>query len=357
MQKIFLIILLLFSNSILANEPIIPIELSEQEQQEKIAQKKARKIQIDNLKDLIARGEANLKEKNFDTALEKFLSSLPLAKNLNLNHSQVKILTNIASIYYHKNNIDESLKYYYEALEIAEKIKHNLKKYAGFDLAYIYSRIAYSNFNKDNNLAKNFLEKAILENKSKKNNNALLENYYNIILICKKLGLLDDAKLYKAAYKKLSKKQNISVNFFKLEENNIKYDYLYKISPTLIAEEEESLFDEEGKLIKKLIVKTNKKLTKTAFSEILILNKINGFTYSYEVPIGSKVKVKDLEVLVRNCFKANSQDLPENYAFLTILDGGKQKFNGWSFAENPSKNPFEHPIYDVKLVNCYSKNI
>ena len=31
-------------------------------------------------------------------------------------------------------------------------------------------------------------------------------------------------------------------------------------------------------------------------------------------------------------------------------------FNGWTFASDPSLTPFDHAIYDLQLLNCYSLN-
>ena len=28
-------------------------------------------------------------------------------------------------------------------------------------------------------------------------------------------------------------------------------------------------------------------------------------------------------------------------------------FNGWMFSSSPSIAPFDHPVYDIWLVNCY----
>ena len=28
-------------------------------------------------------------------------------------------------------------------------------------------------------------------------------------------------------------------------------------------------------------------------------------------------------------------------------------FNGWMFSSSPSITPFDHPVYDIWLVNCY----
>ena len=52
-------------------------------------------------------------------------------------------------------------------------------------------------------------------------------------------------------------------------------------------------------------------------------------------------------------------DNPEITAYLQVQDlTNKDKddvyvFNGWMFSSSPSIRPFDHPVYDIWLVNCY----
>ena len=48
----------------------------------------------------------------------------------------------------------------------------------------------------------------------------------------------------------------------------------------------------------------------------------------------------------------------DSVAYLQVKDSTKNEnekvfiFNGWTFASDPSLTPFDHAIYDLRLVNC-----
>ena len=52
-------------------------------------------------------------------------------------------------------------------------------------------------------------------------------------------------------------------------------------------------------------------------------------------------------------------DDPEIKAYIQVKDLTREDknnvfvFNGWMFSSSPSIAPFDHPVYDIWLVNCY----
>ena len=52
-------------------------------------------------------------------------------------------------------------------------------------------------------------------------------------------------------------------------------------------------------------------------------------------------------------------DNPEIKAYIQVRDLTKKDrnnvyvFNNWMFSSSPSIEPFDHPVYDIWLINCY----
>ena len=59
------------------------------------------------------------------------------------------------------------------------------------------------------------------------------------------------------------------------------------------------------------------------------------------------------------CGKVNSKNKNDSVAYLQVKDLTSDNnddvfvFNGWMFSSSPSIAPFDHPVYDIWLVNCY----
>ena len=72
-------------------------------------------------------------------------------------------------------------------------------------------------------------------------------------------------------------------------------------------------------------------------------------------------KFKNIEIIARSCFKSEPRALPDNMLLLEVNELNKgqknQVFNGWMFSASPSLNSLEHPIYDIRLLNCRIREI
>ena len=103
-------------------------------------------------------------------------------------------------------------------------------------------------------------------------------------------------------------------------------------------------------------IKNNKIGSKT---DIKILDKISSKNELINLINGEEKIYKDLAIKIMKCTNSEFDDNPETKAYvqvrdLTINDNDKVfVFNGWMFSSSPSIAPFDHPVYDIWLVNCY----
>ena len=99
--------------------------------------------------------------------------------------------------------------------------------------------------------------------------------------------------------------------------------------------------------------------TEGVFTDLKILDKISSKTTLIQLKNGELVKCKDLSIKSFKCKNSEFDDNPEITAYIQVKDLTDQNndevfvFNGWMFSSSPSITPFDHPVYDVWLVNCY----
>ncbi len=87
------------------------------------------------------------------------------------------------------------------------------------------------------------------------------------------------------------------------------------------------------------------------------LDKITALTKSFEAKLNEEVPVGSLTVKMFSCYTRPITERPETAAFIQVYTdatGGKREaiFSGWIFAESPSLNALEHPVYDIWLTGC-----
>jgi hypothetical protein len=94
-------------------------------------------------------------------------------------------------------------------------------------------------------------------------------------------------------------------------------------------------------------------------TEIKILDKISSKNEPIKLVNGKEFIYKDLAIKSMKCTNSEFDDNPETKAYiqvrdLTINDNDKVYiFNNWMFSSSPSIAPFDHPVYDIWLINCY----
>jgi len=95
------------------------------------------------------------------------------------------------------------------------------------------------------------------------------------------------------------------------------------------------------------------------FTDIKILDKIASKNFLLKLKNGEDTKYKDLIIKSLKCKNSEFDDNPEITAYIQVSDLTKKDkndvfiFNGWMFSSSPSIIPFDHPVYDIWLVNCY----
>ena len=101
------------------------------------------------------------------------------------------------------------------------------------------------------------------------------------------------------------------------------------------------------------------KFLEGSFIEIKILDKVSSKNNLLKIKIGEEKKYKNLLIKSLKCKNSEFDDNPEITAYLQVKDlTSKNKdevfiFNGWTFSSGPTINPFDHPVYDIWLINCY----
>tara|TARA_B100001029_G_C15023825_1_gene432290 strand:- start:735 stop:1145 length:411 start_codon:yes stop_codon:yes gene_type:complete len=96
------------------------------------------------------------------------------------------------------------------------------------------------------------------------------------------------------------------------------------------------------------------------FVEIKILDKLSSKNVSLNLKIGVEKKYQNLSLKALKCKNSEFDDDPEITAYLQVKDLKNSTndsvfiFNGWTFASSPTLKTFDHPVYDIWLVKCYS---
>ena len=94
-------------------------------------------------------------------------------------------------------------------------------------------------------------------------------------------------------------------------------------------------------------------------TDIKILDKISSKNELINLTNGEELVYKDLAIKSMKCTNSEFDDNPEIKAYIQVRDLTKNDndkvyvFNGWMFSSSPSIAPFDHPVYDIWLVDCY----
>jgi hypothetical protein len=90
------------------------------------------------------------------------------------------------------------------------------------------------------------------------------------------------------------------------------------------------------------------------------LNKVTGRTFEMESEVGKSINFERLEIVPIKCWKSYPEENIENKLLLKVFEieakSEKKKmiFYGWIFSSSPSVSGLEHPLYDIKLEDCYN---
>jgi hypothetical protein len=92
-------------------------------------------------------------------------------------------------------------------------------------------------------------------------------------------------------------------------------------------------------------------------AELQALDKVTARVTRLEAPVDQVVRFGTLSVTVRACRARPADEVPDSAAFLEIRDsragdGAPPAFRGWMFANTPAVSMLEHPVYDVRVLEC-----
>lgn len=86
------------------------------------------------------------------------------------------------------------------------------------------------------------------------------------------------------------------------------------------------------------------------------LDKITARVTELEIRNGETANFHGLRIAVASCFVRPPEEPPEAAAFIDIVDDEARPavplFRGWMFASSPAVSPFEHPVYDIRVLRC-----
>jgi hypothetical protein len=95
------------------------------------------------------------------------------------------------------------------------------------------------------------------------------------------------------------------------------------------------------------------------YTDLKILDKISSKISLIKLKNGEQLIFKDLSIKSLKCKNSEFDDNPEITAYIQVRDLTDKNnnevfvFNSWMFSSSPSVTPFDHPVYDIRLVNCY----
>ena len=128
-----------------------------------------------------------------------------------------------------------------------------------------------------------------------------------------------------------------------------------KIKPSF-----EEIVDENEKipLSQNLKEKKNKKNLRSSQAILIGLDKITAKSSELVVNLNESIQFGRLEIRILKCGKVKMNDKTDSVAYMQVKDLTKSQneqvfiFNGWTFSSDSSLTPFDHAIYDIKLLNC-----
>jgi hypothetical protein len=92
-------------------------------------------------------------------------------------------------------------------------------------------------------------------------------------------------------------------------------------------------------------------------AELQALDKVTARVTTLRVPVDRPESFGSLTITVRACNARPPDEVPDAAAWLEITDSrapanGAAVFRGWMFANAPGVNMLEHPVYDIRVLEC-----
>ena len=128
-----------------------------------------------------------------------------------------------------------------------------------------------------------------------------------------------------------------------------------KIKPSFeeLANDNEKIPSGQNLKEKKII-----KNLKSSQAILIGLDKITAKSSELVVNLNESIQFGQLKIKILKCGKIKMNDSIDSVAYMQVKDLTKNQneqvfiFIGWTFASDSSLTPFDHAIYDIKLLNC-----
>jgi len=92
-------------------------------------------------------------------------------------------------------------------------------------------------------------------------------------------------------------------------------------------------------------------------AELQALDKVTARVTTLRATLNQPERFGSLTITVRACFARPPDEVPDASAWLEITDSrapanGAPVFRGWMFATAPGVNMLQHPVYDIRIMEC-----
>ncbi len=92
-------------------------------------------------------------------------------------------------------------------------------------------------------------------------------------------------------------------------------------------------------------------------AELQALDKVTARVSTFRATVGTPVRFGTLTIAVRACHGRPSEEVPDAAAWMEITDeragaDAPPAFRGWMFASAPGVHTLEHPVYDIRVLDC-----
>jgi hypothetical protein len=90
-------------------------------------------------------------------------------------------------------------------------------------------------------------------------------------------------------------------------------------------------------------------------AELQLLDKVTARVTVVKAAVGQAAPFGTLSIRVRACNARPVGEVPDAAAWMEITDSltpGVPAFRGWMFANAPGVSMLEHPVYDVRVLDC-----
>lgn len=92
-------------------------------------------------------------------------------------------------------------------------------------------------------------------------------------------------------------------------------------------------------------------------AELQMLDKVTARVSVIRVPVDQPAQFGTLTIHVAACNARPPDEVPDAAAWLAISDSRRPAdrqlvFRGWMFANAPGVHMLEHPVYDVRVLEC-----